>query len=183
MDTTDRERVSNRIRLMGGTVLEEWSDRATLLVVKDSPAARTPKFLIALAKGVIVGTSRFFTDQQAGGSLSRLLEFVPDLQHGGSVVSASDIVDVVVYNQQMKTMGLSTAGALSGMMFTINDVPAKAKGTVGDVISGAGGKVAKTKRDEAKALATNMRHVTLAADDVEKLYDAIVTGTASRFML
>lgn len=181
MDTTDRERVSNRILLLGGSIVEEVNDRTTLLVVKDSPAARTPKFLMALAKGVMIATGRLFTDQHCGGNMQRVLEFVPELSHNGTIVSAPDVVDVILYQQQMKVMGIAPSGALSNTIFTITDIPQKTRGTVGDVILGSGGKLVKTKRDEAKALSLGMRHIKLGADDVDKLYDAIVSGTASRY--
>ena len=180
MDTQDRERVAHRIRLMGGAVVDDWAERVTLLVVRDSPSARTPKFLMSLAKGVMVVTARFFTDQPAGTDMARLLEFVPDLQHNGAVVPAAAVVDSVLYHQQMRAAGLMPTGALSGLIFGVGDVAPRARGIVSEVITGSGGKVARSKRDEAKP---GMRFISLGADDTDKLYDAIVTGTTSRFML
>eukprot|EP00658_Telonema_sp_P-2_P081220 TRINITY_DN8276_c0_g1_i1.p1 TRINITY_DN8276_c0_g1~~TRINITY_DN8276_c0_g1_i1.p1 ORF type:complete len:223 (+),score=54.91 TRINITY_DN8276_c0_g1_i1:176-844(+) len=197
MDAMEKEKLLGRINVLGGDVCEDWGPKVNILVVGDGAAVRTPKFLMALGRGIpVVKMSLFFMDKGGlkkrgveGSDLQSLLssssilrEFTPSLAHQTGDREAADIYKAFTKNLAVTKQFTKrpAAGCLEGITFSVVAIPAKTRPVVVEILSGCGATVAKTKKDEEKLLskANSASTFTLTTTDhIESVYATILNGT------
>ena len=198
MDVMEKDKVSARITFLGGDVSDDWSPKVNLLVVGNEPASRTPKFLMALGRGVpVVQASLFFLDKAALAKrglhdadipsllahTSILKEFTPPFTHTSGNREASDIYKTITRNFALSKQSTKRpfAGCLTGLTFSAVAIPAKARSVVSEIIVGCGGVVAKTKKDEERLLSkasAATSFVLTTTEHVECVYTYILDGSS-----
>ena len=159
MDSAEKQSIAKSVVTMGGRIVEEISD-ATLLVVK-YPPPRTPKFIIAIGMGVPIVTPAYFAE----GAPEAFAQYVPDLTHGKRHYASKDLVKVIAANAARGTL------PLDGQVFNVQQMPAKTRPTVSDIIRACGGTVSTKKKEGAG--------VTTLTEDAESVYHAILSGGSS----
>jgi hypothetical protein len=162
LDSTTKKRAFSLIEEKNGKVVEA-AEEMTLLVV-GAPATRTPKFLIAMGRGVPIVTIDFLKDPSA--SLDDAVRFTPPLEHNGVTLPAKRLAPLIQQRRQMRSMDGPTA-IFSGRRFYVGDIPAKQRGVVTDIITGCGGSIVKKSGGTAVEIVT----------DPEELYSEILKGS------
>eukprot|EP00758_Cryptobia_borreli_P012667 Tbor_TRINITY_DN5766_c2_g6::TRINITY_DN5766_c2_g6_i1::g.19736::m.19736 len=199
MNGDEQKAVEKKIKLIGGVVVDEWSIDVNILVVKESPASRTPKFLIAIGTGVLVVTSSFFDQSKSPDIFTTIKDYIPDMHHNSITYLSGDIFKTISRNNHLfdKSCSDNTGkgvsfnkggiplsgsaqgicdGTLTGGVFLLSDIPTKNKHVVSEIITGCGGKVLRSKRDEIKAVEIGLPLFKLKAEDIENVYESILRG-------
>ncbi|KEG15458.1 hypothetical protein DQ04_00071260 [Trypanosoma grayi] len=153
MDAEAKGRAQKVARRNGWCTTDSVLDADVLIVA--SPAARTPKFLVAVGRGIPVVTEAFLED----GDVTRLEKYVPSLSHGPNAYSAEDLRKVV--HRSCKTP------LLQGMSFQLGALPPKARSVAREVITGCGGDTSRRQPQDT---------VHLTEESLDKLYDAVLRG-------
>ncbi len=158
MDSAEKQAIASSVTSLGGRIVEDVVE-ASLLVVKHPPP-RTPKFLIAVARGIPIVTPKYF----AADAPPQFAPYVPDMSHGVRHYSSKDITRAILANSA------KGAPALTGRAFNVQQMPAKLRATVADIIRGCGGTVSTKKKEGPD--------VTVLTEDAEDVYHSILSGVA-----
>nr|CCD12884.1 unnamed protein product [Trypanosoma congolense IL3000] len=133
--------------------------RANLLVV-GIPATRTPKFLIAVGRGIPIVTEAFL---YCGGE-SCFRSFVPTLTHNGHTFEAHELHEVILKNK--------TKPALKGMTYSLGLLPIDARATAEMILTFCGARI--TSKGVCRK-----GTVQLTRDSLHSLYDGMLRGDVS----
>lgn len=163
LDGQQRELVKRAIRQHGGRVVEDVVKAAMLVV--PAPAARTPKFLIALGRGIPVVSEHLFTSSRTFDVRDLTSHIVP-LSHQG-VVYSSDTIRRVIYRGDRTPL-------MHGVSFDLSRMSKSVRRTAEEVIVGCGGTVGK-----AKSCGGGDSAHKLCDEDVASIFDSIVQGKRS----
>lgn len=142
--SAEKTRATKQIAACGGRVVEEWGATVTAVVVTGSPAARTPKVVIAVGRGCDVVTLDFF--RSGAATSAGVAAFVPEVEGpDGSVVPAAAVTAAInkYRAKAAAATGTQTAfvGALSGRTFFVGGLSEGRRDAVRSVLEACGGKV------------------------------------------
>lgn len=157
MDANQRRAVQKLLKQHGGRSVEEIT-KANLLVVP-SPAVRTPKFIIAVGRGIPVVSVKYLESV----SLGTIDPFIVPLKHGNHTYTAGQLRKAIFRTDQTPL--------LTGQRYTVSALPAKVKGVAEEIVEGCGGEVYR-RRSGAPAEA-----VELTESSLDSLYDRILRGS------
>ncbi|ORC93834.1 uncharacterized protein TM35_000017110 [Trypanosoma theileri] len=154
MDGAERADAQKLARRLGWRVAEDIID-ADLLVV-GRPVARTPKFLIAVGRGIPIVTEDFLTD----GEVLNLKKYVPSLSHGPHTYSAAALQKVIFRNNKTPL--------LQGFSFHLGGLSPKVRNVAREVIIGCGGDIPRRQQQKDT--------VALTEETLDSLYDSVLRG-------
>ncbi|CBH10320.1 hypothetical protein, conserved [Trypanosoma brucei gambiense DAL972] len=129
---------------------------ADLLII-NHPPVRTPKFIIAVARGIPVVTEEFF----ACGDMRQVRQFAPSLVHNNCTYDAGRLFQVITSNVGKP--------ALLGRRFSLEKVPPAWRRTARNILTGCGA-VVFTKGTKRKSV------ISLTGATLTALYDDILRG-------
>ncbi|KPA82560.1 hypothetical protein ABB37_03595 [Leptomonas pyrrhocoris] len=155
MDSDERTAITKRVRQLKGRVVEDIT-KANLLVVA-TPPVRTPKFIIAVARGVPVVSVRYICNDQA--ELEDARRHIVGLKTPQHTYTAAAL-EKVIYRKDHRPL-------LKGVRVNVSALSSKTKGVATEIITASGGEVDRTKKGDAL-------HVT--DDRLDALYDSILRG-------
>ncbi|RNF09388.1 hypothetical protein TraAM80_02184 [Trypanosoma rangeli] len=153
MDGTEKARAQKLAKKLGWQTTDKVID-AELLVV-GSPVARTPKFLVAVGRGIPVATENFLEN----GDTAQLEKYVPALSHGSHTYSAVSLRKVIFRTCKTPIM--------QGMSFYLGALPQKVRGVAREIILGCGGEIARNPSNGARAL---------TEESLDNIYDCVLRG-------
>ncbi|ESL06127.1 hypothetical protein TRSC58_06204 [Trypanosoma rangeli SC58] len=153
MDGTEKARAQKLAKKLGWQTTDKVID-AELLVV-GSPVARTPKFLIAVGRGIPVATENVLEN----GDTAQLEKYVPALSHGSHTYSAVSLRKVIFRTCR--------APIMQGMSFYLGALPQKVRGVAREIILGCGGEIARSPMNGARAL---------TEESLDNIYDSVLRG-------
>ncbi|KAH9577390.1 Forkhead-associated (FHA) domain [Trypanosoma melophagium] len=156
MDGTERADAQKLARRLGWRVAEDILDADVLVVGR--PVARTPKFLIAVGRGIPIVTEDFLAD----GDVSKLEKYVPSLSHGSHTYSAASLRNVIFRSNKTPL--------LQGASFHLGGLPPKVRNVAREVIIGCGGDTPRRQQQKET--------VALTEETLDSLYDSVLRGSA-----
>ena len=155
MDSDERAAITKRVRQLKGRVTEDIT-KANLLVVA-MPAVRTPKFIIAVARGIPIVSVKYVCNDQA--ELEDARHHIVGLKTDQHTYSAAAL-ESVIYRKDRRPL-------LQGVRINVSALPNKTKSVATEIITASGGAVIRTKKADA---------LNLTEDQVDTLYDSILRG-------
>lgn len=184
MDASEKEEAKKVLQKFGRVV--EDITKASVLIVR-LPAVRTPKFIIAVGRGVPVVGIDFFKDvfseedvtkRQALCSRENLLHHMVSLSHGKTEYSSALLQKSIAQRQHEKEESTCCSPILEGHTFSLLDLPAKVKDVAAEVITGCGGKAMGSRSKKASASGADQGTIISINDEssVAELYDGILHG-------
>lgn len=184
MDASEREEAKKVVQKFGKVV--EDITKANVLIVR-LPAVRTPKFIIAVGRGVPVVGIDFLkhiaseedrTKRQALCSRENLLHHMASLSHGKTEYSSALLQASVIQRQSEMDGSVGCSPILEGHTFSLQDLPTKIKDVAREVITGCGGKVLASRGKKAPVSGADQDTIITIHDEssVAELYDGILHG-------
>ncbi|CCW67143.1 unnamed protein product [Phytomonas sp. Hart1] len=135
--------------------LVEGIARANLLIVP-APPTRTPKFIIAVGRGIPIVDIPHLEAALTDGDLSK---FIVSLKYLDVTYTAPALRSAIFRTREIPL--------LKGLEFQLSGLPIKQRSTVQEIITGCGGKVTSQK-------GTSVAQIT--NDTLDTLYDCILRG-------
>ncbi|EPY28496.1 hypothetical protein STCU_00529 [Strigomonas culicis] len=154
MDEKERMETAKLIKKRRGKIEDDILE-ANLLIV-NVPAVRTPKFIIAVARGIPIVSKKGF---DAPDFLEHVDRHIVSLKHDNRTYTSA-VLTRVIFRANRKP-------ALQHNSYNISALPQKVKSVADEVISGCGGTVFRRKADKG---------TLLTEKDLNDLYDTILSG-------
>lgn len=155
MDSDERAAVTKRVRLLKGRVVENIT-KANLLVVA-IPPVRTPKFVIAVARGIPVVSVKYICNDAA--ELADPRGNIVGLKTDQHTYSAAAL-EKVIYRKENRPL-------LQGVRINITALSSKTKSVATEIITASGGEAVRSTKGAT---------LSVADDDLDALYDSILRG-------
>ncbi|KAF8276987.1 hypothetical protein BCY84_20497 [Trypanosoma cruzi cruzi] len=153
MDGAEKADAQKLAKKLGWQTTDRIVD-ADILVV-GSPVTRTPKFLIAVGRGIPVVTGNFLKD----GDTAQLEKYVPALSHGSHTYSAASLRKVI-FRECKKPI-------LQGVSFQLGALPRKLRAVAREIILGCGGDIVRAQSTDA---------LSLTEESLDSVYDSVLRG-------
>ncbi|GET92495.1 hypothetical protein, conserved [Leishmania tarentolae] len=161
MDSDERAAITKRVRELKGRVVDDIT-KANLLVVA-APPIRTPKFIIAVARGIPVVSVDYICNQRA--ELGDARHHIVCLKTDEYTYTAAELKKVI-YRKDGSPL-------LQGVSFNIAALSSKTKRVAAEIITSSGGEVVSTKKGGGTVLTDGQ---------LNKLYDSILRGKVSKML-
>lgn len=158
MEEKERMETAKLIKKRHGKI-EDNIEEANLLIV-NIPAVRTPKFIIAVGRGIPVVSKKGF---DAPDFLEHVDRYIVCLKHETHTYPPATLRRVI-FRSDMKP-------ALQGTTYNLSALPQKMKAVAEEIISGCGGTALRRKVDKG---------TVLSESDLNDLYDSILSGKLFR---
>ncbi|KAK7197109.1 FHA domain/BRCA1 C Terminus (BRCT) domain/twin BRCT domain containing protein [Novymonas esmeraldas] len=156
MDGEERAAVTKRVRELKGRVVDDIT-KANLLVVA-TPPVRTPKFIIAVARGIPVVSVQYMCSEKA--ELADVRKNIVGLKMDQHTYTAAAL-EKVIYRADASPL-------LLGVVVNVAALSSKTKAVAAEIITSSGGEVVRAKKGGG---------VALTDDQLDHLYDSILRGT------
>lgn len=164
MDAEERDEATRLIRPHGKVVAD--ISKANVLVVK-VPAVRTPKFIIAIGRGIPVVAFTCFSSASEPITKEKLMSSVVSLTHEGKSYTNS-------FLQSVLTQSVVGTPILTNLTFNLQNLPPKSRSVAKDVIVSCGGGV--ITRKPARGSGGSASVTDIREDNLNDLYDSILSG-------
>ncbi|CBZ30539.1 conserved hypothetical protein [Leishmania mexicana MHOM/GT/2001/U1103] len=158
MDSAERAAITKRVRELKGRVVDDIT-KANLLVVA-TPPVRTPKFIVAVARGIPVVSVDYICNRRT--ELDDARHHIVSLKTDQHTYTAAELKKVI-YRKDASPL-------LQGVSFNIAALSSKSKSVAAEIITSSGGDVVSTKKGGGTALTDA---------HLDKLYDSILRGKVS----
>ncbi|CAJ1023079.1 FHA domain/BRCA1 C Terminus (BRCT) domain containing protein, putative [Leishmania lindenbergi] len=155
MDSDERAAIAKRVRELKGRVVEDIT-KANLLVVA-TPPVRTPKLIIAVARGIPVVSVEYICNGRT--ELDDARHHIVDLKTDQHTYTAAALKKVI-YRKDACPL-------LRGVSFNIAALSSKTKSVAAEIITFSGGEVVRAKKGGDFVLTDAL---------LDRLYDSILRG-------
>jgi hypothetical protein len=155
MDSDEKTAIAKRVRQLKGRVVDDIT-KANLLVVA-APPVRTPKLIIAVARGIPVVSANYICNDQA--ELEDARRHIVGLKTDQHTYTAAAL-EKVIFRKERQPL-------LQGVRINISALSTKTKAIATEIITGSGGMVLRAKT-------AGVLNVT--DEQLDILYDSILRG-------
>ncbi|KPI88255.1 hypothetical protein ABL78_2679 [Leptomonas seymouri] len=155
MESDERTAVTKRVRQLKGRVVENIS-KANLLVVA-TPPVRTPKLIIAVARGIPVVPSKYICNDQA--ELEDARRHIVSLKTDQHTYTSAAL-EKVIYRKD-------NCPLLRGVRINVSALSSKTKNVAAEIITASGGEVTCANKGDI---------LVVTDDQLDAFYDSILRG-------
>ncbi|CCW59883.1 unnamed protein product [Phytomonas sp. EM1] len=154
MNSKQRGVAQQALKKHHGRIVEDIT-KANLLIVP-APATRTPKFIIAVGRGIPIIDIKHLEEGLRDGEIQK---YIVDLSHLDVYYSSDTLRNAILRKREIPI--------LKGLEFNLGGLSVKQRSTVQEIIIGCGGKATSQK-------GTSIVEVT--DENLNTLYDCILRG-------